>query len=55
MFMPDFFMSDYLLYKHVITNISCQFCSCQNEENLDKSSTEVDDEMTIKPGIGIYI
>ena len=30
------------------------FCSHQNEQNLDKSNPEVDDEMPIKPGIGIY-
>lgn len=33
--------------------MACRFCSCQNEQNLDKSNTEVDDEMPIKPGIGI--
>jgi len=39
----------------VITNVSiCQFFSRQNEQNLDNSNTEVDDEMPIKPGIGIY-
>ena len=33
--------------------MACQFCSSQNEQNLDKSNTEADDEMPIKPGIGI--
>lgn len=57
MFMPVWLFHEmilYLLSRHVITNITCQFCSRQNEQNLDKSNTEIDDEMPIKPGIGIY-
>lgn len=37
---------------HEITN-GMPILSSQNEQNLDKSNTEADDEMPIKPGIGI--
>ena len=56
MFMPVQF-----LMKWLCTEQACNyqiewhvnFSSCQNEQNLNKSYTEVDDEMPIKPGIGI--